>query len=57
MWFSNLQQLHDGFDLQGKPFRQRVIVVELFLMTCRASSTETSVKRLTMSKLTKVSED
>jgi hypothetical protein len=32
MWFSsqaNLQQLHDGFDLQEKPLCQCVIVVEL----------------------------
>jgi hypothetical protein len=32
---ANFQQLYDGFDLQDKPFRQFVIVVELFLMTCR----------------------
>jgi hypothetical protein len=26
---ANIQQLHDGFDLQDKPVRQCVIVVEL----------------------------
>jgi hypothetical protein len=26
---TNLQQLHDGFDLQDRPFRQSIVVVEL----------------------------
>jgi hypothetical protein len=26
---SNFQQFHDGFDLQDRPFRQCVIVIEL----------------------------
>jgi hypothetical protein len=26
---ANLQQLHNGFDLQDSPFRQYIIVVEL----------------------------
>jgi hypothetical protein len=29
MWFSNIQQFHDGFDLQDKPFRQCVTVTKL----------------------------
>jgi hypothetical protein len=54
---TNLQQLHDSFDLQDKLFRQCVIVMELFLMNCRASSTGTLVKRLTRSKSKRVPED
>jgi hypothetical protein len=34
-----------------------LLLWSLFLMTCRASSTGTSVKRPTTSKLTKVSKD
>jgi hypothetical protein len=30
MWFSsNFQQLHDGFDRQGRPFRQCDFVIDL----------------------------
>jgi hypothetical protein len=54
---ANLQQLHDGLRLQDRPFCQCVIVVELILMTCRASSTGVVVTRLTKSKLTRVYRD
>jgi hypothetical protein len=51
---TNFQELHDVFDLQDRPFHQCVVIIKLLLMTCRASSIHSLVKRLTW-MLTRVS--
>jgi hypothetical protein len=41
---ANIQQLHDGFDLQDRPFRQCVIVVELISVDWYTSENIDDVK-------------
>jgi hypothetical protein len=49
-----LQQFHDGFDLQDRPFHHYVIME---LITCRVFSTGKLLKSPTASELMRVSRD